>query len=120
MPGKMLVVAGAAMLAMSSSVSAVSMSMNWIDVSAYGTVDACVAAGEATFQRSGLSLLQRTATAAWAENSTQDQLYVVYCVMDRGVAVITGSGDNLDAVDAMVTRVVNSFGQGGPTGKPSR
>ena len=120
MRGKMLGFAGAALLAMPSSASAVSMSMNWIDVSTYGTVDACVAAGEATFRRSGLSVLQRTATAAWAENATQDELFVVYCVMDRGVAVITGSGDNLDAVDAMVTQIVNSFGQAGPTGKPSR
>ena len=115
-----LVLAGATSLAVQGSASAASMSMNWIDLGTIPNVDACIAAGENTFLRNGLTILSRSTNAAWGENLRQDELYTIYCIMDRGIAVITGAGDDLDAVDGMVTRLIDSFGQTGPTGKPTR
>ena len=108
--------AGIATVAWQSSASAaVSMSMNRVMLGTIANVDACVAAGEATFSSTGLRVLERTASAAWAQpfDDTIDQLYAVYCLVDQGIAVIIGSGDDLDAVDAMVVRLVDGFGRGG-------
>lgn len=110
---------GVAAALWTTAASAVSMSMNWIELGSIATVDACVAEGEATLGRNGLNVLDRTASAAWAEATVGDELYAIYCILDRGIAVITGSGDNLDSVDATVSRLFDSFGQGTtPGGKP--
>ena len=95
--------------------------MNWIELGASITnLDACVAAGEATLRSNGLTVLDRTTSAAWGEHPIQDELYAVYCVIDRGIAVVTGAGADIDSVDNMVTRVVDGFGRSGPGsgGKP--
>ncbi len=108
------VLAGVAVLAWQAPASAVSMSMNWIELGSITNLDACVAAGEATLRSNGLTVLDRTASAAWGEHPVQDELYAVYCVIDRGIAVITGAGADIDSVDTMVTRVVDGFGRSGP------
>ena len=117
-------IAGMATIAWQAPAHAVSMSMNWIELGPpHATVDACVSAGQATLGSIGLTVLERTASAAWAEHPVQDELYAVYCIIDRGIAVVTGSGQDLDVVDSTVTRIVDGFGRsapgpGGGGGKP--
>ncbi|MCB9959046.1 MAG: hypothetical protein H6843_10625 [Rhodospirillaceae bacterium] len=99
----------AAVVLWSTAASAVSMSMNWLDFGTLGSVDACIAAGEDAFEQLGLRLLSRTDSAAWAESVRTDELYTVYCIQDRQIIVVVGAGEDLDIIDGMVTRVLETM-----------
>lgn len=87
----------------------IAMSMNWLEFGTLGSLDACMAAGEDAFEQLGLRLLSRTDSAAWAESVRTDELYTVYCIQDRQIIVVVGAGDDLDIIDAMVTRVLETM-----------
>lgn len=118
--------AGLAAVLWSGTASAVATSMNWIELGSIATVDACIATGEAAMTASGLRLLTPTQSAAWAEAQVGEELYSVYCIVDRGIAVVIGSGtvpgdapDDLDTVTDTINRIIGNFGRTGPsTGKP--
>ncbi len=73
----------------------------------------CMARATAAVQMVGLRLMNPTTSAVWAENAQQDQLYVLYCIPERGVLTITGAGDRFEDVDPWVTRLREAYRSGG-------
>ncbi|MCA8906487.1 MAG: hypothetical protein KDA49_02560 [Rhodospirillaceae bacterium] len=115
MRAKLGVAAAATVALWSTAASAVSMSMNWLEFGTLSSVDACMAAGEDAFEQIGLRLLSRTESAAWAESPRTEELYTVYCIQDRQIIVVVGAGDDLDIIDEMVTRILETMiGSDGP------
>ncbi|MCB9959047.1 MAG: hypothetical protein H6843_10630 [Rhodospirillaceae bacterium] len=112
---KAAVAAGVATVMWTSAASAVSMSMNWLEFGDISTLDECLDEGEHALNRMGLSVLTRTASAAWAEAANADELYTVYCIADSRIIVVVGAGTDLDSVDATVVSILDSFG--GTSGK---
>lgn len=61
----------------------------------------------------GLNLMNPTSRAVWAENATQDQLFVFYCIPERNVVTITGTAARFEDVDPFVTRLREAFRNAG-------
>ena len=110
------VAAAAATVMWTSAASAVSLSMNWLEFGDIASLEECLDEAEHALNRMGLSLLSRTASAAWAEAPNVDELYTVYCLADSQILVVVGAGPDLDNVDATVVSILDSFG-GGTSGK---
>lgn len=78
------------------------------------TLEQCLARGREAIGAAGLRVLESTRTAAWGQNASGSEIYTIYCVPDRAVAVVIGStaGEG-DPVDAMVTRLRELIRSGG-------
>lgn len=73
----------------------------------------CLGRAQQAIVAVGLRLMTTTRDAAWGENAAQDQLYSIYCIPDRGVAMVVGAADDSADVDPVVGRLRQAFGGGG-------
>lgn len=81
------------------------------------TLEQCLARANAAMNGAGLRPLSPTRTAAWGQNQSGSEIYTIYCVPERAVAVIIGSTAGAgDPVDAMVTRLRELVRTGGGGG----
>lgn len=94
------------------SAGAVSTSINYVDLPGNMDLQACLSRGDAALSATGLSPLSRTSSAAWAETYETDALFIVYCIMDRGIAVVSASADQAQRSDEMgdyIDRIMDNF-----------
>lgn len=99
----------AVMAAATAPAGAIGMSLNYVTLPQHVTLDMCLNLAESQLANSGLSVLQRTTSAAWAEPMNASEIYSVYCIVDRGIAVLVGSGDDLDAVDNRLSQIFQNL-----------
>jgi hypothetical protein len=87
------------------------MSLNYVLLPEHVTLDACLNLAENQLANTGLDVLQRTTSAAWAQpmNTNLDQIFSVYCIVDRGIALIAGAGEDLDSIDATMSQVFGAL-----------
>ena len=112
MAGRRVLAAAAALVGVMAASPALSVgvSLNYITLPYHVTLEGCIGLAENQLANLGLSLLERTSEAAWAEPARgADELYSVYCIIDRGVAVAVGAGDDLDRVDDQLARLVRNL-----------
>ena len=117
-------VAGLAVLAAvglaSASTGAVSTSINYVDLAPGTDLQTCLNQGEGALSASGLAILDRTASAAWAESWEADALFMVYCIVERGIAVVSASaeqGDRSEEMGVFVDQIVDDFLSPFPVGR---
>lgn len=92
--------------------NAVSTSINYLILETGMDLQTCLNRGDAALSATGLSPLSRTSSAAWAETYEADALFIVYCIMDRGIAVVSASAEQAERSDEMgdyIDRIMNSF-----------
>ena len=92
--------------------SAVSTSINYMDLPPGMDLQTCLNRGDAALSATGLSPLSRTSSAAWAETYEADALFIVYCIMDRGIAVVSASAEQAQRSDEMgnyIDRIMDNF-----------
>jgi hypothetical protein len=99
--------------------SAVSTSINYIDLAPGTDLQSCLQQGDAALTATGLSLLSRTSSAAWAESHQADALFMVYCITERQIAVVSASaeqenrsGDMGTYIDQIIENFINPPGGG--------
>jgi len=96
------------------AVQATGISMNNVPMPGV-PLETCLARGSSALAGAGLTLLNRTSEAAWAEFPGTGQIFTVYCLTRSGVAVVIGAADRAEIADPTVTRVLQALG-GGPVG----
>ncbi|MEM7443302.1 MAG: hypothetical protein AAF414_08255 [Pseudomonadota bacterium] len=101
------------------SAGAVSTSINYIDLLPGTDLQACLSEAETAMSSIGLSVMPRTASAAWADSTQRDRLFTIYCIPDRQIAVVVGSDADSDATDSvgneldlLVDRFINPVNTG--------
>lgn len=83
------------------------------------TLATCLARAQQAIQQIGLRPLSTTPDAAWGENLASNELYTIYCVPARGIAVLIGASERSQQVDPTVSRLRQAFltGAAGPARK---
>ncbi len=109
--GRVLAAAAALTLATAATPAlSVGLSLNYVTLPSHVTLEACLNLAENQFANLGLSVLERTSSAAWAEPiGGADELYSVYCIIDRSITVVVGAGDDLDQVDSQLGVLVQNL-----------
>lgn len=95
-----------------ASAGAVSTSINYIDLAPGTDLQSCLDQGDAALAASGLTSLSRTSSAAWAESRQADALFMVYCITDRQIAVISASAEQdarSDDMGAYIDQIIDNF-----------
>lgn len=92
---------------------AASMSMGHEYLAPGTSLAQCLSRAQQAFLSVGLRLITTTQDAAWAENAAADQLYSIYCIADRGVAMVIGAAENTEDADPVVSRLRQAFTRGG-------
>jgi hypothetical protein len=75
--------------------------------------EACLARAQETLRAAGLSLLQSSGSAAFAE--TGEYVVALYCIAAQGVIVVTAAGPEVTETDPIVTRVLQAWRGAGVT-----
>lgn len=79
----------------------------------------CMSRATQAVQSVGLELLRPTTRAVWAQTPDATQLYVLYCLPERGVVMVTGTAERADMVDPTVNNLrasMRNTGGGAGTG----
>ena len=80
--------------------------------------DACLARARETLRAAGLSLLQSSGNAAFAE--TGDYVVALYCIPAQGAIVVTAAGPEVSETDPIVTRVLQAWRSAGAAAGPTK
>ncbi len=112
---KRIVIAALCMAA--GGVGAAGLSINHLPLPSGSNLQSCLQRGGAAMQQVGLRRLNDTAAATWAENTTSDQLYTIYCVMETGTMVIAGAGPTAESVSGTVSAIMRNLRSGTSSGK---
>ena len=100
----------AAAVAAASSAVATSLTVNHELIGAMAP-DACLARARDSLRAAGLSPLQGSGNAAFAE--TGDYVVALYCIAAQGAIVVTAAGPEVRETDPIVTRVLQAWREAG-------
>ena len=109
LPAACLLLAG---LALPGGARGAGMSIGYEVLAPRTTQADCLARASQAIQAAGLRPLRPTSDAAWGENAAADQLYTIYCLADRGIAMVAGAADSSAPADAVVSRLRQALREG--------
>lgn len=84
---------------------ATGISMNEVELRAGATVEDCKAAGRAAISQAGLRALPESPASVFGATST-DELVAIYCLPQRGIAVIGVAGTDNQLTRPILNRLM--------------
>jgi hypothetical protein len=102
-------VLAAALAGFAAPASATGLSMNEVELRAGATIDDCKAAGRAAISQAGLNAMPDSPAAVFGSTAS-NELVAIYCLPQRGIAVIGVAGADNAQTRPILNRLMGLWG----------